>query len=185
MAAAYPVEFLNIPGMNIIFGLCLVVESTGIAHAVWLLCYAIKNAFYSCLCKYHQLQVDRYRTKGGMKKTEEYIHVLEDVELSKKRTRNKKTGEQSLSVNASDVLYQIKVMIKQIEDQPDILNIVGDTEYPKPHEFAQKFKEKNLSVPCFLTDPHSKDHIPPHIVAMALLKHVTTDQYSKFHTNFV
>eukprot|EP01084_Bolivina_argentea_P054418 99793_1 len=50
LAAAYPIEFLNLPGMPIAFGACLVVEAIGIVHAVWFLCVMVRKMVYKCIC---------------------------------------------------------------------------------------------------------------------------------------
>ena len=48
LSAAYPLVFLNLPGMKIAYYLALFVEWTGIAHSVWLLAVLIKNFFFNC-----------------------------------------------------------------------------------------------------------------------------------------
>ena len=50
LASAYPVQFLNLPIMKVVFYSCLLVEISGVAHAVYLLCYFCKNYLCKCLC---------------------------------------------------------------------------------------------------------------------------------------
>ena len=190
LAAAYPIEFLNLPGMNIAFTFCIIVETSGLAHAVWLLCYAVKVTFYSCLCKYHdqhkmdirQKKREEQLKKHGYKDIDTMANIAKDIEMSvdeesvnkrRKMKEQKKQNEKEykdFTINNSKVASQIEQLMEQIEDRPDLFYLLGDDKYPGPAYYSNKFKQAGVETPCFLLPVSDKNHIPPHIVAMALLK---------------
>merc|ERR1712228_778337 len=155
-------EFLNLYGMNVAFSMCLIVESTGIAHAVWLLCYTVKHSIYSCVCKYHTLNKQRL---AAMKLKKKKKSMAKDVEFVDK----------DFTMNNSKVVLEIKQMMQQIDDRPDLFYLHGDNKYPGPSFYGDKFRQAGLKMPCFLLPPNDEKHIPPHIVAMALLKKAVAD----------
>mmetsp|Transcript_45927 Transcript_45927/g.73538 ORF Transcript_45927/g.73538 Transcript_45927/m.73538 type:complete len:460 (-) Transcript_45927:148-1527(-) len=71
LAAAYPTEFMNLPGMKIAFWACLLVEATGLVHAVWFLCVVVKKGCYKCVCAVSDddddVKFDRVASKSAMR----------------------------------------------------------------------------------------------------------------------
>ena len=112
-------EFLNLFGMNIAFSMCLIVESTGIAHAVWLLCYAVKNSIYSCACKYHALQKKKSRAMEHEKGQNDMANIAENIEMRVQMEQAKKSNDghfvdEDFTVNNSKIVVEIKEMMQQI-----------------------------------------------------------------------
>ena len=168
-------EFLNLFGMNIAFSTCLIVLSTGIAHAGWLLCYAVKNSIYSCVCQYHSLQKRQSRAMEHEKGQNDMANIAENIEMRVQMEQAKKSNDghfvdKNFTMNNSKVMLEIKEMMEQIDDRPDLFYLFGDDKYPGPKAYADKFVQSGLNIPCFLLPPSDEKHIPPHIVAMALLK---------------
>merc|ERR1712228_444594 len=186
LASAYPVEFLNLYGMNVAFSMCLIVESTGIAHAVWLLCYTVKHSIYSCVCKYHTLNKQRLAAMKlkKEKQIDDMANIAQNIEMrvemeqsikKKSMAKDVEFVDKDFTMNNSKVVLEIKQMMQQIDDRPDLFYLHGDNKYPGPSFYGDKFRQAGLKMPCFLLPPNDEKHIPPHIVAMALLKKAVAD----------
>eukprot|EP01083_Nonionella_stella_P021854 60490_1 len=169
LAAAYPVEFLNLYGMTFAFNVCLLVETTGIVHVVWLLCYGIKTLVYSCVCKHHisQKKSMMHLQRNGATGTTKHI----EMHVGDQTANNKMMMEcKEFQKNNSKVIVEIEQMKQQMDDRPDLFDLYSDDQYHGPSHYSDKFEQCALKTPCFLLPPSDKNHIPPHIVAMALLK---------------
>eukprot|EP01084_Bolivina_argentea_P034167 63233_1 len=187
LAAAYPIEFLNLPRMNIAFGCCLIVESTGLAHAVWVLCVSVKRSVYSCVCKYHELNKKSMRdlkfakehsnSEYSPKYTKEIADIARNIEIGMENISEKHEMnlEKDFTINNNKVVVEIEQLMQQVDDRPDLFYLYGDDKFSGPSYYYDKFEESGVTIPCFLLPPSHEKHIPPHIVAMGLLKKCVAD----------
>eukprot|EP01084_Bolivina_argentea_P088927 160565_1 len=191
LASAYPAEFLNLHGMNIAFWACLAVESTGLVHAVWFLCVTVRKLVYECVCaKSHYdegfdevgtvsyasitpLSMDTTNGAGGnMEVTNDMVNTAkqaeEDIEVELVAQQRYNREYQAVDDHVPD---QLAALIQNVgSENRDLFYIYGDEKYMSPSQCYDKFLSAGLTPPQFLLPPDNDNHIPPHIVAMTLLK---------------
>eukprot|EP00485_Elphidium_margaritaceum_P005256 CAMPEP_0202700780 /NCGR_PEP_ID=MMETSP1385-20130828/13946_1 /ASSEMBLY_ACC=CAM_ASM_000861 /TAXON_ID=933848 /ORGANISM="Elphidium margaritaceum" /LENGTH=318 /DNA_ID=CAMNT_0049358045 /DNA_START=133 /DNA_END=1089 /DNA_ORIENTATION=+ len=190
LAAAYPVEFLNMYGMKIAFRACLIVEATGLVHAVWFLCVVTKSMCGACLCRQSD-EMDDYAFERVASRSPDNMDVVtvpitkdmskvagqaeEDIEvevaLKSKELDIRNRTEFMASRNTID--DEMATLIEHAGNNADFYYIYGDDNFMSPAQCFEKFKKAGLTPPNFLLPPEHKQHIPPHIVAMMLLKMYT------------
>jgi len=179
LASAYPVQFLNLPIMNIVFYSCLLIEISGVAHAVYLLCYICKNYICKCLCNIKGIMDD----DGGFNddindngSTLEQMSIVADkTEIKIVNNKDKlKNIAAFIDVNVNNFslpkqMGNILQNIYNIDESKPLNNDFTFNGYPSPNECYIMFKNAGLKPPKFLLNPDNSDHIPPHIIALKLL----------------
>lgn len=86
-------------------------------------------------------------------------------------TRN--VYEAEFVANQGVVESQMDSLLSGVRQRRDLFYIYGNDKYLSPAQCHDKFQAAGLDVPQFLLPPDHDDHIPPHIVAMTLLKMYT------------
>ena len=86
------------------------------------------------------------------------------------KAARKRSEDRKFTMNNSKLVFQIEELMQQIESRPDLFYLHGDGKYLAPSWYGDKFEENGIKTPCFLLPPSDPNHIPPHIVAMALLR---------------
>jgi len=185
LASAYPVEFLNLPGMKYAFYACIILETTGLVHAVWFLCVTVREAVYKCVCK--QGEEEKRRLKSASMEMNGHAVVGHSIEVSTGMKDVAITAENNINaevemktevdayraefVASDDVVdSHLNSLLTKVGNKRDVFYIYGDNKYMSPAQCYDKFKAAGLEVPQFLLPPEDDKHIPPHIVAMTLLK---------------
>eukprot|EP00484_Ammonia_sp_Unknown_P010295 CAMPEP_0197072360 /NCGR_PEP_ID=MMETSP1384-20130603/210058_1 /TAXON_ID=29189 /ORGANISM="Ammonia sp." /LENGTH=491 /DNA_ID=CAMNT_0042511177 /DNA_START=229 /DNA_END=1705 /DNA_ORIENTATION=+ len=292
LAAAYPTEFMNLPGMKIAFWACLLVEATGLVHAVWFLCVVVKKGCYKCVCAVSDddddVKFDRVASKSAMRGLKRHrdddddedddddddenddeevdirvtndmlkaaekaeVGINEEAQTAKGGERNAVDGKRSKSAmrglkrhrdddddedddddddenddeevdirvtndmlkaaekaevgineeaqtaqrrreersrwkteymaQNDDMDDQMNSLIEDVGNNRDLFYIYGDKKYLSPAQCHDKFKAAGLTPPQFLLPPDNPNHIPPHIVAMTLLKMYTENEKQNFN----
>ena len=181
LAAAYPIEFMNLPGMKYAFWACLIVESTGLAHAVWFLCVMVRKMVDDFMCG--KAEDVRLRVAS---KTSIDLNTMQTNDVPEiKVTNGAEKAEGDVQENANNDPYrstfkgnedliddQMKTLLNDVlrSDKRDLFYIYGNERFMSPAQCFSKFQEAGLAPPQFLLPPDHQNHIPPHLVAMTLLK---------------
>eukprot|EP00483_Globobulimina_turgida_P005598 UN05608 len=184
--------------MNIAFRTCLLVEATGLVHAVWFLCVTVRKMVYKCVCQktrksyseqgFDKLAVlsqltpnlDPEDVAGGvMRVTDEMLTTAKqaEIDIEVEVELIKKQNDERDRWNAMDdhVGDHLESLIEKVGNNSsrDLFYIYGDNKYMSPSQCGEKFENAGLCPPHFLLPPDNIAHIPPHIVVMTLLKMYT------------
>jgi len=222
LAAAYPTEFMNLPGMKIAFWACLLVEATGLVHAVWFLCVVVKKGCYKCVCAVSDddddVKFDRVASKSAMRGLKRHrdddddedddddddenddeevdirvtndmlkaaekaeVGINEEAQTAQRRREERSRWKTEYMAQNDDMDDQMNSLIEDVGNNRDLFYIYGDKKYLSPAQCHDKFKAAGLTPPQFLLPPDNPNHIPPHIVAMTLLKMYTENEKQNFN----
>lgn len=176
-------EFLNLWGMKLAFWACLIVEATGLVHAVWFLCVVFRKLLYKCVCPAaaadsdfsHVARVSSVEVNAGMVETAKQaeIDIEKEVELGNQERDPRDVWKAEYIAHNDDIDDQMNSLIQKVGNRRDLFYIYGDSKYMSPSQCYDKFKNSGMSPPRFLLPPDNEQHIPPHIIAMTLLKMYT------------
>eukprot|EP00486_Rosalina_sp_Unknown_P003122 CAMPEP_0201574058 /NCGR_PEP_ID=MMETSP0190_2-20130828/18253_1 /ASSEMBLY_ACC=CAM_ASM_000263 /TAXON_ID=37353 /ORGANISM="Rosalina sp." /LENGTH=166 /DNA_ID=CAMNT_0048001749 /DNA_START=815 /DNA_END=1315 /DNA_ORIENTATION=+ len=148
---------------------------------------------YKCVCEKGEVDFSRVASKSpldidevnragaditvdkDMLKTAEQaeIEINEEIELVKKQKEEKSQYRAEYLAHNDDMDDQMNDLIEDVGNNRDLFYIYGDKKYMSPAQCCDKFKESGLTPPNFLLPPDHDNHIPPHIIAMTLLKMYT------------
>jgi len=152
VATKYPVHFLNLRGMNGALRICLALESTGIAHATWLVAYG-----WIRLCGWNAANAKPdIAHVSTAQQSDATMGAPVEGRLSRTLEKERRRFALRRSRNSDPDLFAT-------------LPSAGASAYSSPVELAQWFSSRGYEVPDFLTDVSDPRHVPPHIVAMELL----------------
>ena len=185
--------------MKIAFWACLIVEATGLVHAVWFLCVIVKKLLYKCVCARADFarlldespgdSTTDVTNRAGMEiditndmlKAAENAEskINEEVELAKKDKEERSKWKTEYASKNDDMDDQMNNLITEVGNNRNLFYIHGDEKYMSAAQCYDKFKEAGLTPPQFLLPPEDQNHIPPHIIAMTLLKMYTAPSQEK------
>jgi len=170
--------------MKIAFYACILLETTGLVHAVWFLCVTVREAVYKCVCKQGEEEKRRLKSTSlemnghSVGQAIEVCTDMKDVADAAEKNINAEVEMKSQAdayreefvAQSGPMDTEMKSLITEVGNKRDVFYIYGDNKYCSPAQCYDKFKEAGLDVPQFLLPPEHDKHIPPHIVAMTLLK---------------
>jgi hypothetical protein len=189
LASSFPMHFLNMPGFKYVFYLCLGVEMTGVAQAVWLLSFCINSMFTNILCK--KKVVTKTKTKNKNKNNEiEFMEVGnehehehdddEDDDGHERKMNNNQRLRQTHIVPVSvsnDILLDVHKFIRDLGESPQDPAQLFETgggggsaggDYPSAMEIRQLLTDNYIPIPSFLLPSGNHYYVPPRIALLQL-----------------
>eukprot|EP01083_Nonionella_stella_P033806 92504_1 len=144
LAAAYPVEFLNLFGMNIGFWACLIVEATGLVHAVWFLCVTVRKLVYNCICAKSEGHDNKFEKMSSHSRISPDYHY-DDVDVHVDMLKTAEKAEIDIEEQAelaemnrrTEYIYNEEKAEIDIEEQAELAEMNRRTEYIYNEEKAE------------------------------------------------